>query len=196
MHNSSMERGPKPIARHLGPGFAAGLAARLALPAVSLAALLWSGCAGILPIKHSDDSPRESVSTSPQPADGGAEVSGSSRRFEEAGELDRLLDAKPIALAVVKPASQGSSGGVSAKAPEPVAKGKGNFRIQIGAESDLDAAQIKKAEYEKMLGGAVDVTFDAPYYKLRWGYFDSKQDAEDKLLELSDFKIQGFVIKQ
>jgi hypothetical protein len=40
------------------------------------------------------------------------------------------------------------------------------------------------------------MVFDAPYYKLRWGYFESKQDAEDKILELSDLKIQGFVVKQ
>jgi septal ring-binding cell division protein DamX len=110
-----------------------------------------------------------------------------------------MLDAKPMALPAVKPASQapaaGAAGAAAAKAPEP-AKGKGNFRIQIGAESDVDAAQAKKAEYEKLLGGAVDMVFDAPYYKLRWGYFDTKQDAEDKLLELSDLKIQGFVVKQ
>jgi SPOR domain len=193
MHTSSMERGSTPIAGNRRSGLAALFAP---VPATFLAAFLLSGCAGILPIKHSDDTPPENSPTSSQTASGGAEVSGSSKRFEEPGELDRLLDAKPIALAAVKPASQGSAGAASVKAPEPVAKGKGNFRIQIGAESDLDAAQLKKAEYEKLLGGAVDVTFDAPYYKLRWGFFDSKQDAEDKLLELSDFKIQGFVIKQ
>ncbi|MDQ3002330.1 MAG: SPOR domain-containing protein, partial [Fibrobacterota bacterium] len=110
---------------------------------------------------------------------------------------DKLLDAKPIALAAVKPASQGSQTGSGAvKASEPPTKTKGNFRIQVGAESDVDAAQAKKQEYEKLLGGTVDVVFDAPYYKLRWGFFDSKQDAEDKILELSDHKIQGFVVKQ
>jgi len=110
--------------------------------------------------------------------------------------VDKLLDAKPIALAAVRPASQAAPGtSAAAKTPDP-AKVKGNFRIQIGAESDVDAAQAKKAQYEKMLGGAVDVVFDAPYYKLRWGYFETKQDAEDKILELSDQKIQGFVVKQ
>ncbi|MEO7426578.1 MAG: SPOR domain-containing protein [Fibrobacteria bacterium] len=198
MHSSSLERDSQSISRNRPSGFAGRRLARITLlSAVSLAACFWSGCAGILPIKHSqEDSPPESAPVSSQPAERSPETSGSSRRFEEAGELDRLLDAKPIALAAVKPASQGSPGASSAKASEPIAKGKGNFRIQIGAESDLDAAQLKKAEYERMLGGAVDVTFDAPYYKLRWGYFDSKQEAEDKLLELSDFKIQGFVIKQ
>ena len=124
-----------------------------------------------------------------------AAVPASGRKFQEPGELDKLLDAKPIALAAVKPASQATPAATASKAPEP-AKAKGNFRIQIGAESDVDAAQAKKAQYEKMLGGTVDVVFDAPYYKLRWGYFETKQDAEDKILELSDQKIQAFVVKQ
>ena len=153
-----------------------------------------SGCAGAGP-RQEDATPAESapshVSQAPEP---GIPVSG--RRFEEPGELDKVLDAKPMALPAVKPATQASAGTpAAAKTPEP-AKTKGNFRIQIGAESDVDAAQAKKAQYEKMLGGTVDMVFDAPYYKLRWGYFDTKQDAEDKILELSDQKIQGFVVKQ
>jgi hypothetical protein len=164
--------------------------AGMLLCAAAMLALVFSGCAGASPRRGAS---QPAAAAEPgRPAVAG-ETSGSSKRFAEPGELDKLLDAKPIALAAVRPAS---APGAPAKAPEPVAKGKANFRIQIGAESDLDAAQAKKAEYEKQLGGAVDVVFDAPFYKLRWGFFESKQDAEDKLLELSDFKIQGFVVKQ
>lgn len=129
------------------------------------------------------------------------ENSNGGKRFGEPDELDKLLDAKPMVLASVKPASQstptnGSAGTRETKNPEISLPGKAKFRIQIGAESDIDAAQTKKGLYEKQLGGSVDMVFDAPYYKLRWGFFDSKQDAEDKLLELSDKKIQGFVVKQ
>lgn len=150
-----------------------------------------AGCAGMGP-RNEDAAP--SAADAPRET-GTAEAGGpaSNRRFEEPGELDKLLDAKPIALAAVKPASQ--TPGMAAPKAE-AAKGKGNFRIQIGAESDVDAAQAKKADYERLLGGSVDMVFDAPYYKLRWGYFETKQDAEDKILELSDLKIQGFVIKQ
>jgi hypothetical protein len=157
---------------------------------------VFSGCAGMS--KRGGEPAATGIEDASQPAEGQpAAGPAPSKRFEEPGELDKLLDAKPIALAAVKPASQSVPGGAApAKAPEPVSKGKGSFRIQVGAESDVDAAQQKKGEYEKMLGGNVDVVFDAPYYKLRWGYFDTKQDAEDKLLELSDLKIQGFVIKQ
>lgn len=156
---------------------------------------LWllAGCAALGPrdeAARTDEGPTDELAGRP---DASAPAAG--KRFEEPGELDRLLDSKPIALAAVKPSSQSQSG-PAAKAPESVSKGRGNFRIQVGAESDVDAAQAKKAEYEKLLGGSVDVVFDAPYYKLRWGWFDSKQDAEDKILELTDFKIQGFVIKQ
>ncbi len=129
------------------------------------------------------------------------EISNGEKKFSEPDELDKLLDAKPMVLASVKPASQATptngSGGISeSKNPEVASTGKAKFRIQISAESDIDAAQAKKSLYEKQLGGSVDMVFDAPYYKLRWGFFDSKQDAEDKLLELSDKKIQGFVVKQ
>jgi septal ring-binding cell division protein DamX len=160
-------------------------------------ALAWAlaGCGGLAPRGGGDAQPDPDERA--QTSQGQEETPATSKRFEEPGELDKLLDAKPIALAAVKPASHSTSAGAgSAKSAEPVSKGKGNFRIQVGAESDVDAAQAKKQEYEKALGGTVDVVFDAPYYKLRWGYFDSRQDAEDKVLEMSDLKIQMFVVKQ
>jgi hypothetical protein len=165
----------------------------LVLAIAGLAAWI-SGCAGTGAHTEESSPPDSAPALSAHPPETAVPASG--RRFQEAGELDKLLDAKPMAFAAVKPATQSAPGSTAAaKAPEP-AKGKGNFRIQIGAESDVDAAQAKKAQYERLLGGSVDVVFDAPYYKLRWGYFETKQDAEDKILELSDQKIQGFVVKQ
>jgi septal ring-binding cell division protein DamX len=160
--------------------------------AACLAAWL-GGCAGAGPGPEERTPDASTPTRETHAADAG--IPASNRSFEPPGELDKVLDAKPIALAAVKPASQGQAAASASKSPEP-AKGRGNFRIQIGAESDVDAAQAKKAQYEKLLGGSVDMVFDAPYYKLRWGYFESKQDAEDKILELSDLKIQGFVVKQ
>ena len=154
-----------------------------------------AGCGGMAPRGAADAQPGTEEGS--QAAQSREEAPVPDKRFEEPGELDKMLDAKPIALAAVKPASQSvAAGTVSAKSAEPVSKGRGNFRIQVGAESDVDAAQTKKLQYEKSLGGTVDVVFDAPYYKLRWGYFDSRQDAEEKVLELSDLKIQMFVVKQ
>lgn len=170
------------------------LRGRKRLLALALALAL-SACGGLVPREGADNKP--GVEEGAATAQGQEAAPVPSKRFEEPGELDKLLDAKPIALAAVKPASQPmSAGSGAAKSSEPVSKGKGGFRIQVGAESNVDAAQAKKQEYEKALGGTVDVVFDAPYYKLRWGYFETRQDAEDKVLEMSDLKIQMFVVKQ
>lgn len=190
MRNQAVQQGRKRFASSLSAGVFFGF---LSLGAVLMLAL--SGCGGMAP--RGGETIQDGSEAPSQPSPGSAVAPpATSKRFEEPGELDRLLDAKPIALAAVKPASLAQPAGSTAKAPDPVSKGRGNFRIQIGAESDVDAAQAKKAEYERTLGGSVDVVFDAPYYKLRWGWFDSKQDAEDKVLELSDLKIQMFVVKQ
>jgi septal ring-binding cell division protein DamX len=161
-------------------------------------ALTLAGCASMSQSGKDADADKSDAAAPAVAGDASSEPSKGGRKFEEPGELDKMLDAKPMALAAVKPAIQAAPAApaTAAKAPEMAAPGKGKFRIQIGAESDVDAAQAKKAAYQNQLGGTVDVVFDAPYYKLRWGYFDSKQDAEDKLLELSDLKIQGFVVKQ
>ena len=163
------------------------------LAAISLGLGL-SACGGLGPRSHDASEASQTGSEGAQNNQPTARAAPKGR-FEEPGELDRLVDAKPLALAAVKPVSTGVSAGPAKTAPE-AAGGRGRFRIQVGAESDIDAAQAKKREYERILGGSVDVVFDAPYYKLRWGFFDSKQDADDKILEISEFKIQGFVIKQ
>lgn len=168
----------------------AGLAAWFlaSIPAFSLLA----GC-GMLPSRG--ESAVEETRSEPDADGNRAHVQPSEAgRFEEPGELDKMLDSRPIAFAAVKSAAPASAA-VPSKTPAE-AGGRGRFRIQVGAENDIDAAQSKKQEYERKLGGTVDVVFDAPYYKLRWGYFETKQDADDKILELSEFNIQGFVIRQ
>jgi SPOR domain len=160
---------------------------------IGVAGMLLAGCGLLPPLGGSGD---KGTRTDPDAADHAAAVQPTpAGRFEEPGELDRLVDAKPINLAAVKPMAAAGSPAL-AKSPTEVSTGRGRFRIQVGAENDIDAAQGKKAEYERKLGGTVDVVFDAPYYKLRWGYFETKQDADDKILEISEFNIQGFVVKQ
>jgi septal ring-binding cell division protein DamX len=161
-------------------------------------ALAWTGCAGLKSSKPEAGESAAGPAPAPAPSS-----SGNNYKFEEPGELDRMLDAKPHALPAVKqasPAAASPASAVGAKtaaaAPAAGAPGTGKFRIQVAAENDFDAAQAKKREYERVLGGVVDVSFDAPYYKLRWGYFETKQEAQDKILELSDLNISGFVVKQ
>jgi septal ring-binding cell division protein DamX len=111
--------------------------------------------------------------------------------------LDRVLDANPQPFPVVKPATPPAS-----EAPEtrpaakeaPAAAGSA-FRIQLDALSDMDAAQTRKAALEKILGEKIDMVFDAPYYKLRFGNFATKQEAEDKLVDLAGKNLQGFIVR-
>ncbi len=159
-----------------------------------LALSMWMGCAGFGPTGKSGNANSDADGNDTHAA--AAQSAAVSKGADEPTELDRMLDAKPITLAAVKPANTGTAtAATTPAAPVAAPAGKAKFRLQIGAESDVDAAQSKQAEYERKLGGSVDMVFDAPYYKLRWGYFETKQDAEDKILEISDQKIQAFVIK-
>ncbi len=182
------------------PNSKKGNMAKFGIAMTMLLSAFLGGCANQMAQSHGGSGTESGI----QPKVAGVPVlenSNGGKRFSEPDDLDKLLDAKPMVLASVKPTTQstntnGSAGTSETKNPEVSLSGKSKFRIQISAEADIDAAQSKKALYEKQLGGSVDMVFDAPYYKLRWGFFDSKQDAEDKLLELSDKKIQGFVVKQ
>ena len=98
-------------------------------------------------------------------------------------ELDKMLDAHPIPLPLNKDT-------VAAAVNAPV------FQVQLGALSDIDSAQTRKAVLEQSVGGKIDVVFDPPYYKLRFGKFATQREAEDKLLDLSEKNIQGFVVRQ
>lgn len=159
----------------------------------TLAAAFLAAC-GMLPPRGSSGGAdgSEDRRSEPGPA---RELAAPASRFEQPGELDRLVDAKPLPFPAVKTESHVGTA-AAARTASDAPSGKGRFRLQVGAENDIDAAQAKKRELERTLGGTVDVTFDAPYYKLRWGYFETKQDADDKILEISEFKVQGFVVKQ
>ncbi len=128
-----------------------------------------------------------------------AESSGV-RHFSPPTGADSLLEANPITLPVVKPADL-----QTALSPVPQPAGKDTvastasttvFQIQVDALSDLDAAQARKAVVEQAVGDKVDVIFDPPYYKLRIGSFATRQEAEDRLLDLAEKNVQGFVVRQ
>ncbi len=123
-----------------------------------------------------------------------SESTPNSRRFSSPTSTDRLLDAKPHALPAIKSISG------DANAPEittkPIQGSGGPWRVQVGALPDLESAQARKRELDAKLGGSVDVTFEPPYYKLRWGAFATRQEAEDGLLEISEVIREGFVVRQ
>jgi hypothetical protein len=116
------------------------------------------------------------------------------RPYPPANSTDRLIDARTHVLPEVKPATPA---GISEKSTEAKSEFTGGpWRIQVGTLSDLESAQIRKHQLDAKLGSPVDMTFDAPYYKLRWGGFATKQEAEDKLLEMSDIFHEAFIIRQ
>ncbi len=169
------------------------------IPILAAGLMVFVGCATQSATGRVDehgDSGRQGQEGSRHPS-----VAKPEKDFNQPTELDVLLDGKPMALGSVRssdgiaPTPSGSSAKSTTSGVQQVSPSKARFRIQLSAEADYDSAQKRKADLEKVLGSAVDVVFDAPYYKLRWGYFNSKQDAEDKMLELTEFNIQGFVVK-
>ncbi|MBO7384221.1 MAG: SPOR domain-containing protein [Fibrobacter sp.] len=78
------------------------------------------------------------------------------------------------------------------------AKGKasdGYYMLQFEAVADFDAAQRRRAQISASTGYAIQVVFDAPFYKLRGGGWTSKKAADDKARELSAYNINAFVVK-
>jgi SPOR domain len=116
------------------------------------------------------------------------------RQYPGGSPTDLAIDAKPHVLPEVK---QAATPGIADKeaASTPAVVG-GPWRIQVGTLPDLESAQTRKRQLDAKLGSPVDLTFDAPYYKLRWGGFATKQEAEDKLLEMSEIFHEAFVIRQ
>jgi hypothetical protein len=74
-------------------------------------------------------------------------------------------------------------------------KAKGHYIIQFEAVADFDAAQKRRRIIEKKTGYGVYLTFVAPFYKLRGGGWDSREDAEDAAHKLLDLGLGGYVIK-
>jgi len=67
--------------------------------------------------------------------------------------------------------------------------------LQFDSVADFDAAQARRARLQSQTGYGIQLVFDAPFYKLRGGYFKKKSDAEDKARELSQYNISAFVVK-
>ncbi len=72
---------------------------------------------------------------------------------------------------------------------------EGLYSLQFDSVADFDAAQARRARLQSQTGYGIQLVFDAPFYKLRGGYFKKKSDAEDKARELSQYNISAFVVK-
>jgi hypothetical protein len=69
------------------------------------------------------------------------------------------------------------------------------YVLQFDAIANFDAAQARRAKLQVQTGYDIQMVFDAPFYKLRGGYFKKKTEAEDKARELSLYNISAFAVK-
>jgi len=69
------------------------------------------------------------------------------------------------------------------------------YVLQFDAIANFDVAQARRARLQVQTGYDIQMVFDAPFYKLRGGYFKKKTEAEDKARELSLYNISAFAVK-
>ena len=59
------------------------------------------------------------------------------------------------------------------------------FRLQIFESSSVDQATKKFNKFKKILSDSLYLTFEAPFYKVRYGDFIPKEEAETEKKKLS-----------
>lgn len=114
----------------------------------------------------------------------------------EPTDLDSLFrgkEYKPVLSASLRDSSSKSE--ALPKAAAKASKSDGYYMLQFESVADFDAAQRRRAQLSASTGYAVQVVFDAPFYKLRGGGWGNKKAAEDKARELSAYNITAFVVK-
>ncbi|MDR2732739.1 MAG: SPOR domain-containing protein [Fibromonadaceae bacterium] len=108
-------------------------------------------------------------------------------------DIDSLLKGREYQLPRLDASYRGNYGDV------PQVKNTDNsnetYILQFDAVADFDAAQARRAKLQAQTGYDIQMVFDAPFYKLRGGYFKKKTDAEDKARELSLYNISAFAVK-
>ena len=109
-------------------------------------------------------------------------------------DLDSLFRGNEFKLPTLDPSYRasyvdaGNSGQAQGKEGEA-------YTLQFGAVANFDDAQNLRAKLQARTGFGINMTFDAPFYKLRGGYFKKKSEAEDKARELSLLNVSAFPVK-
>ena len=116
----------------------------------------------------------------------------------EPTDLDSLFrgkEYKPVLSASLRDSATNEASAVPGKATAKASKSDGYYMLQFESVADFDAAQRRRAQISASTGYAIQVVFDAPFYKLRGGGWANKKAAEDKARELSAYNITAFVVK-
>ena len=112
-------------------------------------------------------------------------------------DLDSLFrgkEYKPALSSDLRDSTMNESA-VPGKSNAKASKSDGYYMLQFESVADFDAAQRRRAQISASTGYAIQVVFDAPFYKLRGGGWTTKKAAEDKARELSAYNINAFVVK-
>jgi len=110
--------------------------------------------------------------------------------------LFRGKEYKPVLSASLRDSAASASAVPNkAAANAKSSKSDGYYMLQFESVADFDAAQRRRAQISASTGYAIQVVFDAPFYKLRGGGWTSKKAAEDKAREFSAYNITAFVVK-
>ncbi len=113
-------------------------------------------------------------------------------------DMDSLFrgnEYSPELSASLRDTSASAGPAVPGKANADKKESKDLYVLQFEAVGDFDAAQRRRAELSASTGYAIQVVFDAPFYKLRAGGWNNKKAADDKARELSAYNISAFVVK-
>ena len=113
-------------------------------------------------------------------------------------DMDSLFrgnEYSPELKASLRDTSTSAGPAVPGKANADKKASKDLYVLQFEAVGDFDAAQRRRAELSASTGNAIQVVFDAPFYKLRAGGWNNKKAADDKARELSAYNISAFVVK-
>ena len=110
-------------------------------------------------------------------------------------DIDSIFRGNEFQLPVLDSSYRSNYSDVSQIKTAEKDKESGMYVLQFDAIADFDAAEARKAKLQSQTGYDIHLLFDAPFYKLRGGYFKKKQDAEDKARELAIYNISAFVVK-
>jgi cell division protein FtsN len=125
----------------------------------------------------------------------GAFVSSFAAEPTDLDSLFRGKEYKPVLSASLRDSATSEASAVPGKAAAKSSKSDGYYMLQFESVADFDAAQRRRAQISASTGYAIQVVFDAPFYKLRGGGWANKKAAEDKARELSAYNITAFVVK-
>ena len=119
------------------------------------------------------------------------------KKFSEESEIAIMLESEPLKLVKKTTLTKTiKDSKVTPSEKKPNSHSSNKYRIQLLTVADIETAQEKKRKFSYLIGTNVEIVFDAPFYKLRFGHFKSKRKAENKILDIEDLGLQGFIIKE